>query len=338
MPHGGLAGVQRMNTILKLAVITALVYFGFQFFSRNRTSAGYSAVTPEDIKRTVSEARTAHKRILIEVGSDGCVWCGRLGRLMSEDRGLRMAAEGFVRLHADLRSSAQLLFSYGQVPGTPHFFVLEEDGTLLSSQETDSLESGQSYDRGKLLAFLDRWRSAGGGSVPVTSGIIVYGRDDCSLTQGFLRELDSAGAEYTYKRFDDEAARVEAMSRMLASGMDPFGAGLPVVCVDGRFFVRPSLEQVLALYHGPLSPGRAKPGAGRGPAAGAAPAAQEAAAEGLFDISGIVTGDSAMAIIGGEAYRVGDSVGGYKLQKIGKDYVSFADPQGQTVTQKLKAE
>lgn len=330
--------MQRMNTILKLAVIAALVYFGFQFLSGNRTSAGYSAITPEDIKRTVSEARTAHKRILIEVGSDGCVWCGRLGKLMSEDQGLRMAAEGFVRLHADLQSSAQLLLSYGQVPGTPHFFVLEEDGTLLCSQETDSLESGQSYDLGKLLAFLNRWRSGGGGPAPVTSGIIVYGRDTCSLTQNFLRELDSAGAEYTYKRFDDEAARAEAKSRMLASGMDTSSLGFPVVCVGGRFFVRPSLEQVLALYHGPLSPGRTKPGAGRSPAAGAAPAAEKAVAEGLFDISGIVMGDSAMAIIGGEAYRIGDSVGGYKLQKIGKDSVSFADPQGQTVTQKIKAE
>lgn len=328
----------RMNTVLRLAVIAALAYIGFQFLSRSSTSTGYSAMTPEDIKRTVSEARAAHKRILIEVGSDGCVWCGRLGKLMSEDQGLRMAAEGFVRLRADLQSSVQFLHAYGPVPGTPHFFVLEEDGTLLCSQETESLESGQSYDRGKLLAFFDRWRGGGGGPAPVASGIVVYGRDACGLTQNFLRELDSAGAEYAYKRFDDEAAAAEAGSRMLASGMDTSAIGFPVVSVDGEFFVRPSLEQVLALYHGPLSPGRAKPGAGPSLAAGAAPAAQAAVAEGLFDISGIVVGDSAMAIIGGEAYQVGDSVGGYKLQEIGKDYVSFADPQGQTVTQKLGAQ
>jgi hypothetical protein len=51
----------------------------------------------------------------------------------------------------------KFLSRYPKVPGYPHIFVLDADGTLLHSQGTAELESGKSYDLDRFSAFLTKW-------------------------------------------------------------------------------------------------------------------------------------------------------------------------------------
>ena len=49
------------------------------------------------------------------------------------------------------------LAQYPKVPGYPHFFVLDRDGTFLHSQGTGELERDKTYDEQIFLAFLAEW-------------------------------------------------------------------------------------------------------------------------------------------------------------------------------------
>lgn len=112
----------------------------------------------EMIQDALVRARSSRKRVLIDVGSGGCVWCKRLHRFIEQDSEIRELVErSFLTVRVDLRANAAMLSAYAPVPGTPHYFVLGEDGSLLHSQGTEILESGQSYNRGRLLAFFKAW-------------------------------------------------------------------------------------------------------------------------------------------------------------------------------------
>jgi hypothetical protein len=53
------------------------------------------------------------------------------------------------------------LSKYPAIPGYPHLFVLESDGTLLQSQDTSPLEEGGSYNLDRMIAFLNKWAPKG---------------------------------------------------------------------------------------------------------------------------------------------------------------------------------
>jgi hypothetical protein len=44
-----------------------------------------------------------------------------------------------------------------KIKGYPHLFVLDGDGKLLHSQDTDELEEGKSYDLDRFHALLRKW-------------------------------------------------------------------------------------------------------------------------------------------------------------------------------------
>lgn len=51
-----------------------------------------------------------------------------------------------------------LLEKYPEISGYPHIFVLESDGSLLHSQDTEKLEEGKGYNKKVFLEFLNRWK------------------------------------------------------------------------------------------------------------------------------------------------------------------------------------
>ncbi len=46
---------------------------------------------------------------------------------------------------------------YPKIDAYPHLFVLDQDGTLLHSQETGELEKENSYDQDVFVDFLSTW-------------------------------------------------------------------------------------------------------------------------------------------------------------------------------------
>lgn len=114
-----------------------------------------------DIAAARTRAKASGRLVLIEVGGDWCPWSRLLDRTIEGDPELRSLRDGAfvtVKVYAGpLNWNRDLLAPFGPIPGYPHFLVLGCDGGLLESKDTEELEGGGSYDRGRLAAFFSGW-------------------------------------------------------------------------------------------------------------------------------------------------------------------------------------
>lgn len=144
---------------LILALSAALACSGCAKTSVEAFDASRDAAA--DIAAAVSAAKGSGKRVLVEVGGDWCPWCRRMDPFLFKDPEIAgFRTQHFVTVKVYIgpdKNNAETLSAYGEIPGTPHFFVLGSDGALIIAQKSDDFEAGDSYDRVKLLDFLKAW-------------------------------------------------------------------------------------------------------------------------------------------------------------------------------------
>ncbi|MGC4051809.1 MAG: thioredoxin family protein [Paludibaculum sp.] len=114
-----------------------------------------------DLKRAVEQARKEKKNILLDVGGEWCSWCHRLDQLFANNPELTESREkNYVFLKVNFspdNENKEFLALYPKIEGYPHLIVLDRDGKLLLSQETDVLEEGKGYNVQRVKAFLAEW-------------------------------------------------------------------------------------------------------------------------------------------------------------------------------------
>ena len=124
----------------------------------------------EDLQATIKQAQAENKRILLEVGGDWCSWCHALDAYVHENAAVAEALRnGFLIMKVNMSEENEnqaFLSRYPEIPGYPHLFVLERDGTLLHSQGTGELEEGPSYNERAVLGFLSAWAPDERGTKP----------------------------------------------------------------------------------------------------------------------------------------------------------------------------
>jgi thioredoxin-related protein len=120
----------------------------------------------KDIRDAINLAQKTHKRILLDVGGEWCIWCHRLDSLFLQNKDLEEYLDVHyvvVKINVSRENKNQeLLSTYPKVAGYPHLFVLDEHGALLHSQDTGKLEYPENspvkgHDREKVFAFLKKW-------------------------------------------------------------------------------------------------------------------------------------------------------------------------------------
>lgn len=113
------------------------------------------------LKNAITEATASNKRILLEVGGEWCIWCHRLDTLFLKNPDVtEFLKKNYILVKINFskeNDNEEFLNAFPKIPGYPHIFVLESDGTLLHSQDTGKLEKGKGHDREKMLEFLSRW-------------------------------------------------------------------------------------------------------------------------------------------------------------------------------------
>ena len=114
-----------------------------------------------DLETAKVEAKRGGKRVLLDVGGEGCSWCHILDEFIGGDgeiRSFRDANFVWVKVNFSPENENQaFLAQYPEIKGYPHLFVLDNDGKLLHSQFTGELEKGKGYDRKKFFDFLKEW-------------------------------------------------------------------------------------------------------------------------------------------------------------------------------------
>ena len=107
-----------------------------------------------DLGAAIALAKRTDKRVLLQVGRQGCSWCDKLKKFLEADPELaELRDRYYVTVLMDHQFHQNVWQKFGQIRGTPHFFVLGPDGALIRSQPTDPLENGPNYDREKLREF-----------------------------------------------------------------------------------------------------------------------------------------------------------------------------------------
>lgn len=115
-----------------------------------------------DLDFALKDAVDSDRRVLMMVGGDWCPWCRALDKFFIEDHPElnRLLHENFVLLkvyYGKDNYNRNFLSGFPLMTGTPHFYVLDADGSLVHSQQTEVLEKGRSYDPLKMQAFLEKW-------------------------------------------------------------------------------------------------------------------------------------------------------------------------------------
>jgi hypothetical protein len=111
----------------------------------------------------VARAAAEDKLVLLISGGDWCIWCHYLAAFLEREPALDAALhEVFVVQKVYVGDKNMNEEFFGRLPkaaGAPHFWVVSARGETLDSQDTLPLEDGdKSYDRGKVSAFVERWR------------------------------------------------------------------------------------------------------------------------------------------------------------------------------------
>jgi thioredoxin-related protein len=161
--------------VIRFAVVVLAVLLTLPLFAQAKLSG---AGTPpkrqlfdpqrdadKDIREAIEKATTSGQRILLDVGGEWCVWCRRLDSFIATHPKLQGYLKNqFVVVKVNYSKenrNENVLSRYPAIPGYPHFFVLDADGTFLHSQETGVLEAGRGYSEEKLLDFLTQWAPQG---------------------------------------------------------------------------------------------------------------------------------------------------------------------------------
>lgn len=115
----------------------------------------------EDLVLAIAEAEKTNKHILLEVGGDWCSWCHILDEYIQEKPEVVSALQqNYVVIkvnYSEENSNDEFLTQYPPAAGYPHFYVLDQHGNFLHSQNTADLEEGQSYNDEVFLNFLAEW-------------------------------------------------------------------------------------------------------------------------------------------------------------------------------------
>lgn len=118
----------------------------------------------KDVATAVARAKAEGKRVIVDVGGEWCSWCHILDRFIdanAEVEALRKRNYVWVKVNWSKENKNEAFLSrYPAIKGYPHLFVLDADGKLVHSQNTDELESGKSYDLAKMTAFFRKWAPA----------------------------------------------------------------------------------------------------------------------------------------------------------------------------------
>ncbi|MFA6239476.1 MAG: DUF255 domain-containing protein [Candidatus Hydrogenedentales bacterium] len=120
----------------------------------------------QQIMHAVDQAKKESKRVLVQFGGNWCGWCIRLHELCQKDATLTATLNKlFVVVLLDTRSNPEVVKSYApDHKSVPYLEVLDADGNIITTQNTEVFELGSGHDPKKLNDWLTEW-----GTKPVDS-------------------------------------------------------------------------------------------------------------------------------------------------------------------------
>lgn len=155
--------------IVTLALTLCAASFCWQAKAQEKAAAKIynESINPmAQISEAVKIASSNGKHVICQVGGNWCRWCLMFADYISKDSGIdSFIKKNYVYIHvnyprkdapADLKNR---LGNPGRF-GFPVFVVLDGKGKIIHIQDSSYLESGEGYDREKVMRFFENWTPA----------------------------------------------------------------------------------------------------------------------------------------------------------------------------------
>ena len=150
------------------SVFTSVVLLLFLTFTAYTQETNKHIYNPEanaklDIANAVAKADSTGKNVLLQIGGNWCPWCVKFNKFCTTDKVIdTLMKNNYVILHVNYSPENRNLdilktLDYPQRFGFPVLVILDNKGKRLNTQDTGFLESGDGYDRNKVIEFLQDW-------------------------------------------------------------------------------------------------------------------------------------------------------------------------------------
>ena len=150
---------------MKLLVIIITLLISSAVGAQTGTVRLYNpfANASQEIAEAIKKAKASKKHVLIQAGGNWCGWCLEFNRFTTTDTEIdSLIKSDYIVYHLNYspENKNKTVFSkYGfpQRFGFPVFLVLDENGNRIHTQNSSYLEQGRSYNKKKVITFLQHW-------------------------------------------------------------------------------------------------------------------------------------------------------------------------------------
>ncbi len=151
---------------MKKCLLIGVLIISAQFVKANYADSLYHplANAEKDIAAAIVKAKQEKKHVLIQAGGNWCSWCLEFNRFTTTDPQLDSAIKAdYIVYHLNYSPQNKNYdvfkkYGYAQRFGFPVFLILDANGSLLHTQNSSYLEEGKSYNKKKILGFLNDWK------------------------------------------------------------------------------------------------------------------------------------------------------------------------------------
>ena len=145
-----------------------IFYFLLCSISSYAQTAGMKLYNPaangeKDISDAVKKAKAENKNVFIQAGGNWCSWCLEFNRFCQADSQVdSIIKSDYVVYHLNYspENKNEPIFArlgYPQRFGFPVFLIMDGNGNRIHTQNTSYLEQGKSYNKRKMMEFLQQW-------------------------------------------------------------------------------------------------------------------------------------------------------------------------------------
>jgi len=150
---------------MKMLLIVCFLLCGWKLCAQTIDKKLYNpaANAERDISDAVKKAKAENKNVFIQAGGNWCSWCVEFNRFCLADKQIdSIIKSDYVVYHLNYspenkNESIFARYGYPQRFGFPVFLIVDGNGNRIHIQNSSYLEQGKSYNKRKLVEFLQQW-------------------------------------------------------------------------------------------------------------------------------------------------------------------------------------
>jgi len=116
-----------------------------------------------ELSKAIKLAAAQGKHVFVQIGGNWCVWCARFHEYINMDKQIdSLIKADYIVYHLNYSTENRnpdilARFGYPQRFGFPVFIILNGKGEKLHIQNSEYLEQDKSYNKRKIMEFLEAW-------------------------------------------------------------------------------------------------------------------------------------------------------------------------------------